>query len=307
MATRVELRTIPVRDLVANRRNVREHLFDIDELANSIRANGLLQPLVVNDQGGLLVVTDGHRRLEACQRACVPAVPCLVTIGADARSVTTTMLAAAMHQELRPIEQARAFKALQDEGVAVADIARSTGYRVALIRARLLLLELPIEAQDMVDNDELTIGQATDLAKQVRSKKSGSASTRSSSRSSWLTRSHRLALSIVCDHGDARTVVGGVACGQCWEAAIRADERGELEVVPAHDEALVDRVLSGERLPMQRVDRLEGVRRLVAEGLSDSEVANRLNCTDRQVLRDRQALDLAATRPPGHQYATAVA
>ena len=174
--TAVALRRLAVGELFANHRNVREHLDGIEELAASIRANGLLQPLIVNDHGGRLVVTDGHRRLEACRLAGVPFVMCLVTTGASARQVKTTMLAAAMHKELRPLEQARAFQALQQQGVPVAEIARSTGYSVALIRARLLLLELPDEAQDMVEDKTLTIGQATDLAKQVRAKKSGSAS-----------------------------------------------------------------------------------------------------------------------------------
>ncbi|NUO96781.1 MAG: ParB/RepB/Spo0J family partition protein [Nonomuraea sp.] len=227
MATHVQLRTVPVKDLIANQANVRDRLADIDELANSIRANGLLQPLVVNDKGGRLIVTDGHRRLEACIRACVPAVPCLVTTGADTRAVTTTMLAAAMHQELRPIEQARAFKALQDEGVTVPEIARSTGYRVALIRARLLLLELPLEAQDMVDNDELTIGQATDLAKQVKAKKSGSTAVKTVKQPHF-TSKHYLAKHIVCFHHEGRQMYGGIGCGPCWEKAIRDNERERL-------------------------------------------------------------------------------
>jgi ParB family chromosome partitioning protein len=292
-----ELRRIPTADLVANRRNVRDDLDGIDELAASIRANGVLQPLIVNNTGSALVVTDGHRRLAAARLAQVPALVCIVESGADERRVVTTMLAAAMHQQLRPIEQAKAFQRLRDEGVTTADIARSTGYTTALIRARLLLLELPDEAQDMVEEQTLTIGQATALAKQVKAKARGAARV-SSAKSAWLTKSHRLALSITCDHGDARTVVGGVACGQCWEAAIRADERGDLEVVPAHDEALVERVLGGERLPLHRVDRLECVRRLVAGGYTDGQIADTLRCTARQVLRDRQALDLASAVPP---------
>jgi len=290
----ISLRKVALNDLVANRRNVREHLDGIDELAASIRSNGLLQPLIVNDRAGQLVVTDGHRRLEAARRALMPHVMCLVTTDADVRSVTTTMLAAAMHKELKPIEQARAFKSLRDEGLAIVDIARTTGYTSSLISNRLLLLDLPAEAQDMVEDDRLTLGQATDLAKQVRASRSGSTGTRSASRSSWFARTHRIANAIACDHGEARILVGGLACGQCWEDAIRADERGELEIPPAHDEAVVERVLSGERIPLRRHDRLECVRRLVAQRLSDGDIAMRINSTDRQVIRDRQALGLSS-------------
>jgi len=301
-----ELRRVPLADLTANPGNVRDHLDGIEELAASIRANGLLQPLIVNQRGSRLVVTDGHRRLAAARLAGVPALLCIVTAGADEQRVTTTMLAAAMHRELRPIEQARAFDRLKRSGVPTSQIAQSTGYSINLIRQRLLLLELPEEAQGMVEDETLTIGQATTLAKQVRAKKSGSVPAKGA-RSAWLTKSHALALSVSCDHGDRRTIIGGVACGQCWEAAIRADERGDLDVVPTCDEALVERVLCGERIPMQRADRLECTRRLVARSLSDAEIATRLHVTPRQVLRDRQALDLAAPIESGSGLPKSVA
>ncbi|NUQ31591.1 MAG: ParB/RepB/Spo0J family partition protein [Dermatophilaceae bacterium] len=227
----VQLRRVPTGDLTANRRNVRESLDGVEELAASIRANGLLQPLIVNDQAGRLVVTDGHRRLEAARLAGVPAVMCLVTTGATARQVTTTMLAAAMHKELKPLEQARAFKALQSEGVTVADIARSTGYSQALVRGRLLLLDLPLEAQDMVDNDELTIGQAADLAKQLRASKRGHvASGARTGRNYWRDHSLRETARAHCTHQDTRVTLGhGAACPPCFEQVIRADERARIE------------------------------------------------------------------------------
>lgn len=229
MAPKVTLRVIPVRDLVPNPRNIRQTLHDVDELANSIRANGLQQPLIVNVEGGRLVVTDGHRRLEACKRACVPAVPCLVTEGASGSDVTTTMLAAAMHQQLRPIEQARAFQRLKDSGVTTAEISRATGYRVALINQRLLLLELPYEAQVMVEEQTLSIGEATELAREVKSSRSGGV-TRRARRQQYFAAGHPLAraASTSCHHGETRVLLAG-ACGRCWEDAIRADERARLE------------------------------------------------------------------------------
>jgi ParB family chromosome partitioning protein len=225
-APTIQLRKVATRDLVANRRNVREHLDGIDELAASIRANGLLQPLIVNDRAGQLVVTDGHRRLEAARRALMPHVMCLVTTDADHRSVVTTMLAAAMHKELKPIEQARAFKSLQAEGLTLADISRSTGYSVALIRNRLLLLELPAEAQGMVENQTLTIGQATSLAKEVKAKKSGS-TARGPRQAKNYWHNHPLAddVAMICTHREVRVTYGTVGCASCWERTIRADER----------------------------------------------------------------------------------
>lgn len=223
----ITFRGVRTDQLQSNKANVRDHLDGIDELAASIRSNGILQPLIVNDQAGTFVVTDGHRRLEAARRAGVPVVPCLVTVDADDKHVVTTMLAAAMHRELRPIEQGRAFARLRAQGVTTADIARSTGYSVAVVSNRLLLLELPREAQDMVDDDTLTIAAATDLAKQVRAKKSGSAATGKKQRTVDLLKSHPLAaaLELACDHHATRQLVGGKACFQCLEQTIRDDER----------------------------------------------------------------------------------
>ena len=222
----ITFRGIRTEQLLTNLANVRDHLDGIDELAASIRSNRILQPLIVNDQAGSLIVTDGHRRLEAARRAQVPVVPCLVTLDADERQVVTTMLAAAMHKELRPIEQGRAFKRLRDQGVTTADIARSTGYSVAVVSNRLLLLELPAEAQDMVEQDHLTIAAATDLVKQVRAGLSGSAAVKAP-KARWLGPTHTLAprVELLCDHHETRQVLGTVGCGQCWEQAIREHER----------------------------------------------------------------------------------
>lgn len=306
MAT-VELRPVPIGALVANRDNVREHLEGIDELAASIRALGVLQPLIANDRGGQLVVTDGHRRLVAARRAQVPAVMCLVTADADDRQVTVTMLAAALHKQLRPIEQARAFDALQRDGMPACDIARATGYSAALIRGRLLLLELPKEAQDLVDDERLTLEQAMELAKQVRSRGAGSVTagksvhrSRSSRRGHFLP-SHPLVRAVErdCTHREDAVVLGGAGCGACWERAIRQDERGEINLTSAFDEAVVQRVLSGERPATSVGDREESVRRLLARGWSDLRIAAQIGTTDRTVLRIRQRLNLAPVSAAG--------
>lgn len=302
MSAPATFRGVPTDQLREHPRNVRQQFDGIEELADSIRARGIQQPLIVNQVGPReFVVTDGHRRLRAAHLAQVPVIPCIVTTGQDARSVRATMLAAAMHQQLTPLEQARAFKQCRDDGMLVPDIARSTGYSQALVKNRLLLFELPAEAQDMVDKDELTLGQATALAKQVRATSTGTVGVKSA-KSSWFTRSHPLAVNVelACDHAERRTLIAGVGCGQCWEAAIRTHERGQLEVTPPHDEVAVLRALSGERMTLTRADRLECIRRLVREGRSDGEIAHRIGSTDRQVLRDRQALDLPSPIGTGH-------
>ncbi len=231
-ASTFQLRRIRVADLHPSRDNIRGDLEDIDELAASVRTHGVMQPLVVNDEAGTLYVTDGHRRLEAARRAGVPVLTCLLTEDAPTASVLLTMLAAAMHRQLAPLDQARAFQRLHtDEGMSIADIATGTGHSPTFVRNRLLLLQLPPKAQDLVDEQAVTLTHAADLARQVKSTRTGS--TRAGRhKSRWLTRTHPLAQAVQqqCTHRDERAVIGGAGCGQCWEQAIRDDQSRQLTV-----------------------------------------------------------------------------
>lgn|GEM_PF-1381937 len=217
---------IPVDQIHPNPANVRTSLGNLDELAASLRAVGLLQPLVVTRRpaGGWTIV-DGHRRYQAALRAGVKALPCVARRDGDDGANTAVMLAAAMHKQLSPLEQADAFARLRRRGMSPATIAARTGYSAATVRARLALLDLPAEARALVETGELSTTDATLLARQVRRTGAGTART-VQRRAGWLTTSHPLANAVrtACTHAEGRIVVGGVGCGQCWEDAIRGDE-----------------------------------------------------------------------------------
>lgn len=217
---------VAVADLYPHPSNVRGDLGDLSELAASIEAVGLLQPLVVKPRtpGGFTVV-DGHRRLGALLLTTVPHVPCIIKEHRDDSADLVTMLAAAMHKELTPLELAEAFRGLRNRGMNPAQIARATGYSLRLVNARLLLLELPHEAREMVVDHRLTLADAEDLSRQLGTRRQGTSRASSPKKSAWLTRNHPLAAraGAVCDHRGTRTMVGGVACGQCWEQSIRED------------------------------------------------------------------------------------
>lgn len=129
----LQLRSLAVRDLLADPANIRDRLEDIDDLAASIRVTGVLQPLMVNDLAGTYVVTDGHRRLEAARRVGRAHLPCLVSTDSNDVTVLLTMIASAMHQQLSPIELARAFRRLSRAGLSRGEITRATGYSSALV------------------------------------------------------------------------------------------------------------------------------------------------------------------------------
>lgn len=226
----VRLARVAVKDLVPHRRNVRTDLEDLDELAASLEAVGLLQPLLVKAvprAGGRtrFEVIDGNRRTHALRSTAIDSVVCMVVERAGERSEVAAMMAASMHRELKPMDQARGFQRLVDTGMSAAQIAAATGFSTTTVSGRLALLTLPPAAQAMVDDGRLRVAEAARLARQSTMGPGPAATMRTASKSSWLGPSHRLAgdAAARCDHQGARVVVGRTACGQCWEQAIVAD------------------------------------------------------------------------------------
>lgn len=248
-----ELVAVPVSELHADPDNPREGLSGIEELAESIEANGLLQPIIARRRGGRLIVVAGHRRLAAVQLLRWGRVEVVVTRDMAPDHVLQAMLVEnGQRAGLDPIEEARALARLKaqtgETGVALGRrIGRSQGH----VDGRLALLALSPSDQDLVRAGQLPIQQAVDKARIE-------AGTAGAERPSWhLGVSHSLASKARgrCRkvHGRAR-LVGGVACGECWETVIRADERTTLHThsaatgrcslcqSPVADEPLVDDV-----------------------------------------------------------------
>jgi len=217
---------VAVADLHPHPSNVREDLGDLTELAASIQSLGLLQPLVIKPRtaGGWTVI-DGHRRRGALKLTPIARVLCLMQEPGDLNRDVATMLAASMHKQLNPIEQANAFTALKNRGQTIQQIARASGFSTRTIGARLILLNLPPEAQDLVAANRLSLADAEKLSRELAKKPTGSTRPASVKKAVWLTRTHPLAAAVkaACQHTGTRTVVGGVGCGQCWEHTIRTD------------------------------------------------------------------------------------
>lgn len=221
---------IPVGQVYPNRQNVRDDLGDLTELAASIKARGIQQPLVVTKRvGGGFTIVDGHRRFAAAMKAGATVVPCIAARVETTSHQVAVMLAAAMHKELTPLEQAKAFGRLADQGQDAKLIAEQTGYTVRTVRDRLALLALPADAVAMLEKNELTLAAATDLGRALRSSGSGSATVRVR-KTGWFTKSHPQAKKARerCDHKETRVLVAGVACGECWEVTIRAAAMQQL-------------------------------------------------------------------------------
>src|SRR6266702_341893 len=131
--------TRPVASLRPNPLNPRGELqtAGLEELAESIRSQGVLQPLLVTPMG---VVVAGHRRLAAARLAGLSEVPVIVR-DLDALQAQEIMLVENLQRhEITGLEEARAYRRLLDSGYTTVQLARRVGVPSARINARLVLL-----------------------------------------------------------------------------------------------------------------------------------------------------------------------
>lgn len=161
-----KVRSIPI-DTIHTGLNPREY-FDpakIHELAESIRANGLLQPITVREHEGSYQLIAGERRLRAMQALGWTHVPVIVQNVDDKAARELALVENINREDMRPTETARAYKNMLDAGVLIKELAERTGKTVEHINQHLDLLKLPNHLQVLVDKGALPMGIVRDLAK----------------------------------------------------------------------------------------------------------------------------------------------
>lgn len=143
--------------------NPRKNLGNLTELAESIKANGIMQNLTVvpKDDGRYLAVI-GHRRLAAAKLAGLETVPCAV-VDMDRKTQLSTMLLENMQRsELSYIEQADGFQLMLDLGETVESISEMSGFSKDTVKHRLEIAKLD---KDNILNSDLTLEDFTYLEK----------------------------------------------------------------------------------------------------------------------------------------------
>ena len=162
------IRTLPVAALKPNRLQPRT-TFDeteLESLAESIRAQGLVQPLVVTSDGdGSYSIVAGERRWRAARRAGLEEVPVLVREHLDDRSrLELALVENLQRSDLNALEEAEAYQALQERfGLSQEEIALRVGKGRTTITNALRLLKLPAEIRELLREGRLTAGQARPL------------------------------------------------------------------------------------------------------------------------------------------------
>lgn len=136
----------------------------LEELSQSIRASGIIQPLVVRRVGSRYQLIAGERRWRASQRAQLLRVPVVIREVGDEQALELTLVENIQREDLNPIEQARAFERLMDQFHLTQDeVASRTGKdRVTVANSvRLLALETPL--LEWIEEGKITAGHGRAL------------------------------------------------------------------------------------------------------------------------------------------------
>lgn len=136
----------------------------LEELAQSLKAGGVVQPIIVRPVGERFELVAGERRLRASKIAGFEKIPAIVRTLSDQQALEVSLLENVQREDLNPLEQARAFDRLSSEfALTQEEIASRTGKDRTTIANLVRLLRLPGEVQTMVEEGKLTAGHARAL------------------------------------------------------------------------------------------------------------------------------------------------
>lgn len=138
---------------------------NLDELASSIRQHGVMQPIIVRPAGkDKYELVAGERRWRASQLAGKSSVPAIVRGIADETAITLALIENIQREDLDPIEEAKAFKRLQDKlQLTQQKVAEVVGKSRAAVANSLRLLNLHPRVQDLLQQAQLDAGHARNL------------------------------------------------------------------------------------------------------------------------------------------------
>ena len=157
------VRYIGINDIKPNAAQPRKHFNEekIDELAESIREHGIIQPLVVRAAKKGYELVAGERRWRAARKAGLKEVPCLIREFTDEENMLVAIIENMQREDLDPIEEAEGLSRMMDVyGLTQEQVSKSVGKSRPYIANSLRLLNLPEEIRARVSAGELSAGHA---------------------------------------------------------------------------------------------------------------------------------------------------
>ena len=137
----------------------------LEQLAESIKEHGLLQPILVREYGdGRYQIIAGERRFRACKLAGLTEIPAIVVERDDKSATQIALIENIQREDLNPLEEAQAYRALAtDYGMTQEEISEKVGKSRSAIANAMRLLDLPDEVIALVATKELSAGHARAL------------------------------------------------------------------------------------------------------------------------------------------------
>lgn len=157
---------IEISKLLHHPQNPRKNLGDLTELADSIKASGIMQNLTVVKEDDHYLVVIGNRRMEAAKKAGLKTVPCAVVEMTAPEQLSTMMVENMQRSDLTIFEQAQGFQLMMDMGDTVDSIAEKTGFSTSTVRRRVKLMELDQkELKKVSKNRQISMSDFDELNK----------------------------------------------------------------------------------------------------------------------------------------------
>jgi ParB family chromosome partitioning protein len=154
---------LPLDDIRPNKGQPRKNFDEqaLEELADSIKQNGVLQPILVRKKGQKYEIVAGERRYQASKKAGMTDIPVVVKDISDEDVFKLALIENLQRSDLDPIEEAQGFKTLIDKsGMTQAQLGQALSKSRPAIANALRLLDLPKEVQQMMSERKLTAGHA---------------------------------------------------------------------------------------------------------------------------------------------------
>src|SRR6267143_71610 len=152
---------LDVKRIQPNRYQPRSDFSGLEGMVESIRENGLVQPVIVRQEANGFRLIAGERRWRAAQIAGMERIPAIVRKVADDRVLELALIENIQRKELNPIEEARAYEVLLNEmKLSHAEVAKRVGMDRSSISNSLRLLKLPSYIQDLVRDGSVSAGHA---------------------------------------------------------------------------------------------------------------------------------------------------
>ena len=134
---------------------------DLEELSNSIKKNGLLQPILVRKTGDKYQIIAGERRWQACKNIGMQKVSIRVKQADDDETIILALVENIQRSDLNPIEEAYGYRRMMERGkMTQSEVAQAVSKGRSTIANALRLLELPEDAQQLLFEEKITAGHA---------------------------------------------------------------------------------------------------------------------------------------------------